>query len=448
MRSPFLPILWLGMPLAAQTTGATDLALRDAVRLALEKHPSVEASAEQGRAAAARIQQARSGYLPRFNYSESFQTSNNPVFAFGALLNQRRFTEQHFAIDSLNRPGFIQNFQSQLGVEFLVYDFGGGVNAQVRSAELGHKLTREQERLARMGVIAQVARTYHGVVLAAESLKVAQQAVASAEADLARAEAVRNAGMSTDADVLSIRVHLAAMKEREIERRAGLEVSRAALNEALGLPLDTAHTLTTALATATDPPTRADLEKQAPAERPETRQAALARELAESQSVAARSALYPKIVGNTVFEADRGRFVNQGGANWWFGVSLRWNLFNGGDRPRIEEASHAIASARAREREAASGVQLEIRQAHAAFESARQRIEVASAAVAQAEESLRITKNRYDAGLTTVTDLLRNETAALEARTRRLAAIYDQRIAAVLLELAAGTLSGDSNVLQ
>ena len=45
----------------------------------------------------------------------------------------------------------------------------------------------------------------------------------------------------------------------------------------------------------------------------------------------------------------------------------------------------------------------------------QQRIEVAKAAVAEAEESLRITQNRYEAGMSNVTDLLRTETAVLEA---------------------------------
>jgi len=73
---------------------------------------------------------------------------------------------------------------------------------------------------------------------------------------------------------------------------------------------------------------------------------------------------------------------------------------------------------------------------------------VAAATVEQAEESLRITRNRYQSGLTTVTELLRGETALTEAATRRLAAVHDQRVAAALLELAAGTLSGDSDVLK
>ncbi|HFB98708.1 MAG TPA: TolC family protein, partial [Bryobacterales bacterium] len=105
-------------------------------------------------------------------------------------------------------------------------------------------------------------------------------------------------------------------------------------------------------------------------------------------------------------------------------------------------------AAEAKKREAEAGVRLQVRQAYADLMAAQERVEVASAAVAQAEESLRIIKNRYEAGLATVTDLLRNETALLEARTRRLAALYDQRVAAAMLELATGALTIDSEVLK
>ena len=83
-------------------------------------------------------------------------------------------------------------------------------------------------------------------------------------------------------------------------------------------------------------------------------------------------------------------------------------------------------------------MRLEVRRAWAGLRAAQQRIEVARAAVAEAEESLRITQNRYQAGMSNVTDLLRNETAVLESRTRYLAAVHDQRVAATMLELAAG----------
>jgi outer membrane protein TolC len=89
-----------------------------------------------------------------------------------------------------------------------------------------------------------------------------------------------------------------------------------------------------------------------------------------------------------------------------------------------------------------------VESAYLEWKAAQERIELAGATVSAAEESLRITQNRYANGLATVTDLLRTETAYLETRTRRLAAIHDQRVAAAMIELAAGTLSASSDVLK
>ena len=158
-------------------------------------------------------------------------------------------------------------------------------------------------------------RSYYGAVLAAESLKVAREALRSAEADLQRAESVRAAGMSTDADVLSIKVHLAAMREREIGREQELEVAHAALNEALGLPLNAKHELATGLVALDTPASEI---KNATELRPEARQLKLSTQIAESQIDAARGALLPQVFVRAGFEADRQRFIDRGGANWSF----------------------------------------------------------------------------------------------------------------------------------
>jgi outer membrane protein TolC len=149
-----------------------------------------------------------------------------------------------------------------------------------------------------------------------------------------------------------------------------------------------------------------------------------------------------------MLEADRQRFVTRGGSNWLASVSLRWNLFNGfSDKARMDEASHLLQRAEADSKRVESAVRLQVRRSYADLRAAEQRIEVARAAVAEAEESLRITQNRYEAGMSNVTDLLRNETAVLESHTRYLAAVHDQRVSAVMVELAAGRLSADSEVL-
>ena len=424
------------------------LTLRDAVQAALSGNQSIAASAAGLKASETRIRQARSGFLPKLNYAESFARSNNPVFVFSSLLTQHLFTEQNFQVGPLNRPDFLNNFQSQLTVDQVLYD-AGQTRTAMRSAKLTRDISGEENRRTRMEVIADVVRAYYGAVLTAENVKVAHEARKSAEADLKRAQAVRSAGMSTDVDVLSIRVHLAGVEEQQIRREADLEVAQSALNEVLGAPLDTGHILSTPLVPADIPEiSLASYEQRAVESRPEAKEAKLAHSLAETQVDAARSSRLPHVGFRGAFEADRQRFINRGGANWLASVSLRWNLFNGfGDKARIEEAGYSLTRAEAERERADSGIRLQVRRAYADLRAAQQRIEVAKAAVAEAEESLRITQNRYQAGLSDVTDLLRNETALLETRTRYLAAVHDQRIAATMLELAAGTLTPESGVL-
>ena len=439
-----LAFFLLAAPLFAQEP----LSLRDAVRLALRANPAIAATGAAVKASDARVAQAHSGILPKVNYTESFTRSNNPVFVFSSLLTQHQFGPENFNIGPLNRPDFLNNFQSQLTVDQMLYDAGQTHNA-VKAAETGRQMTQEERRGAEMQVIAGVSRAYWGVLLASESLKSADQAVRSAQADLERAQAVRAAGMSTDVDVLSIRVHLAAVNEQRIQRASDLDVARAALNDALGAALDAAHSLTGTLTPLNLPQLSLDaLEKEASAARPEARNSRLAEDLARTQTDAARSALRPQVSFRAGFEADRQRFINRGGANWLASIGLRWNLFNGNaDKARIEESAQEVERAGADQKRVDSAVRLEVRRAWAGLSAAQQRIEVARAAVAEAEESLRITQNRYGSGLSNVTDLLRTETAVLESRTRYLAAVHDQRVAATMLELAAGRLTADSEVL-
>ena len=433
----------VSLPLLAQTP----LSLKDAIAMALEKHPSVEVAKASEQEAQMRIQQTRSGYLPKLNYQESWARSNNPVFVFSSLLTQHQFTMANFDIATLNRPDFINNFQSLVTVDQAIFDAGQTKHSQ-QSAKVAGKMVSEERRRTDMDVILNVVRVYSGVLLAKEGVLVAEESVKSAQADLERAQAVRAAGMSTDADVLSIKVHQAAVAEQRIRAVNDYAVAKAALNEALGVPLDSQFDISTPLAASPVPATVVEeFEKQGVGLRPEARQATLAGDLVQEQKSLAKAAFYPQVFFRGAFEADRQQFINKGGANWLAGLTMRWNLYNGSaDKYRVEEAVAAERRARAQKQRAESGIRLQVRKAYLDLNSARERMDVTRAAVAMAEEGHRIIQNRYQSGLTTVTELLRSETALLAARVRNLAAIHDQRIATAVLLQAAGTLSKDSEL--
>jgi outer membrane protein TolC len=307
-------------------------------------------------------------------------------------------------------------------------------------------MTDQERKAAELAVSAGVARTYLGAQLTAQSLAVAEEAEKSAAADLARAQKLQTAGLITEADVLSLKVHAAAMKEQVIRAQANRKVAIAALNEALGLPLETQLDLTTPLAAALAPAGNA--ESTALKSRPELGRIQLAAEAAEAQAAAAKSGYWPKIAMRGIFEADRQNFVNKGGANWMFGAGLEWNLFDGHrTRATVAEAKAQSAVAQASLKQYQSAVRLEVKQAEAQYEAASERLKVTEAGVAQSEESLRILRNRYQNGLATVTDLLRGQTAVSDAKMRRFQAIHDQKLAAVEIQRAAGILNGDSDVL-
>jgi outer membrane protein len=440
--------LTLIFALAGLARGQDAFSLKEAVRQSMARSKVIEASGASRDAMRARVTAAKAGSLPRLNYSESWARSNNPVFVFSSLLTQGQFRESNFGVTSLNRPGFLNNFQSLVTGDQSLYDAGKTKRA-VRAAELGADASREDRRRSQLEVIAQVVLFYWDTQLGAEQVNVTAKAMRSAEADLERSEARRASGMATDADVLSIRVHLAGVREEQIRRSADLEVARAAMNDAMGLPLDAVHSLSTPLAPLpVAQPELSAYEKNAVDGRPEARQARLAAKIARIQAADAHSNYLPQVTLHGAFEADRQRFVYRGGENWLVSIGLRWNLFNGGaDKAKIAESEAMTRRTEAEQAGAESGIRLQVRQAWANLKASQQRMESAQASVDEAQESLRIFQNRFAAGLSTVTDLLRTETALLETRTRYLAAVHDQRIAAAMLEFAAGTLSPDSEVL-
>jgi outer membrane protein TolC len=86
----------------------------------------------------------------------------------------------------------------------------------------------------------------------------------------------------------------------------------------------------------------------------------------------------------------------------------------------------------------------EVSQAHIHRQTAELSMETARAAMDQSAESLRILKNRYSAGLATITDLLRAEDAERQSQSNYWHAVYGNAMAYAELLYATGTLTPDA----
>ena len=108
-------------------------------------------------AAAARMSQARGSMLPKVNYSESFTRSEQPGFRFRLAADAAPVRDGELQHRPAQPPRSLNNFQSQLTVDQVLYDGGQtATRRQVRCAR--PDMSAEDRRRAEMLVIAGVGR--------------------------------------------------------------------------------------------------------------------------------------------------------------------------------------------------------------------------------------------------------------------------------------------------
>jgi outer membrane protein TolC len=432
---------------AAQATAPAPqpLTLTDAVRVALAKNPTVQAAVAYSQAVHEGIAEAKAARLPRLDFTEGFTRGNNPVYVFGGLLTERQFAQDNFALSFLNTPPALDIFRTQFSAAAPLYD-AGQIGRHVKAAKLSEQGAHDSAQRTRQEVIFGVIKAYTDELLARENVRVAEAAAQTAQADLASAQARAEEGQAVPSDLLSARVYKAQTDEDLLQARTAVDLAHAALNVALGLDEGAATAIAPGLKEpGYDAGTLAERQQRALTIRPDLLAAGLAVQLAANDSHTARAEFLPKVNAFGSWEEDNQTFLTRGGNNWVAGVSLNFNIFDGGaNRARLAAARYRQTQAQAQAAQMTATVKLQVREAYLNLATAQQRVEVARAAQSQAAESLRIVQNRYEAGLATITDLLRVETALTAAEKNYLNALFDYRLGCAALELATGELAEDS----
>jgi len=443
-------VLWLLQAAPAQQAAESSaLTLQQAVKIALEKNPLRKAALADTKVASADVGAARSVLMPRLTFSETATRGNDPVYVFGSKLRQQRFTAADFDLNKLNTPLPFGNFSTRFGGSWNLFDSFASWHGVNRAKEMneaaGHQLERTEQE-----IVFRVVDSYYKVLLATKQLEVAEQAGKTSQSILDRSQARFDSGLVVESDLLTAKVRMAGRQQELIRARNNLDLARAQLSTAMGVPVDSLFQPAEALAERTLPvPALQEIEKQARTNRPDLKRIQ-SEEAAQQESVAmAKSAFGPRVNAFAGWEMDNPTFVAGGGGNNWLGgVEVQFDIFQGGAKRAELSRERALQErATAMKQVASDGVRLEVRRAYYNLDSARQEIEVARATIAQAQESFRINQNRYDDGLTTITDLLGAEEATRRSQTDYWEAIYRFHTSYANLELASGTLNPQSPVV-
>jgi outer membrane protein TolC len=417
-----------------------DLTLPAAVDLALQNNPRVKAVLSSREMMDAQVREARSGWWPLLQFSETFTRSNNPVFVFGSLLEQSRFGPENFAVDSLNNPDSLNNFRTAINLKWSVFDQMQS-SARVAQARIGQEQADHQKEMVKQQVRFEVLRAYFGVLLAQQRKEVTEETVKMAESDRGRVDDLFRAGLVVQSDLLSAEVQLSEFRQQQVQASGDIVTAHAFLNTVLGTPIQTIQKVSGQLIdkpfflAETD-----ELIRQALQSRPDYARAGSAVKSSEEGVRGAKGNYLPRV---DVFSSYglSGKDLTSGSSDYAVGAGLTFNLFDFGRGARLDKARAAQSTAAAEQEHLANQIRLEVIQAYQDFVSARERLKVSDQTVTQAREALRIVQDRYKEGLTTITEVLRSGTAHLRTRLNLVSSRYDCYIGYARVLMATGKLT-------
>lgn len=436
-------MLLLGMSWAAACGQAPTLTLRQAIDQALGKNPEIAAAQADVSAATAGVGMAHTGLLPTFNFTEEISRGNDPVYVFGTRLRQQQFTQNDFALNSLNRPAPVGNFATRLAGSWRLFD-SFETQQQIRGARFAATSAAAMSDEVQQGIVLRVVEAYQSILFAQRRISVAEHEETTAQALMADAKTKVRAGLAVDSDMLSAQVNLSGREQELIAAQGEMDVAWATLESAMGMEMNPRPGLSPIDARSFPEGVLADEIASALKTRPDLRALQQQRLARIAEWKAAKDDFGPQVNAYGNWEMDRDSFAGNGGNDWVAGVQIRLDIFPMAKRARLREQAAAREKAAAQERVGEEQIRLAVRSAYSQHETAERIVKTAEASTEQATESLRIVQNRYRAGLSTITELLGAEDAQRLSQDSYWRAVYGNTVAYAELLYATGTLSPDS----
>lgn len=446
LAQAFVIFVFQMVPITAAAQNAPlpeSLTLSKSIQIAVKENPKVKAARFQEASFTSQVIQARSGFFPQVDFTEAFNRTNNPMWAFGTKLNQGVVTQTDFNPETLNDPDDINNFTSAFSVAWTIYD-GGRTKINWRQAQHNQTIASLMLKQTRQNIIAQTAKVYIGLLLAQKNLVVIEQSLGIAEANLKMVRSRFESGFVVKSDFLRAQVRMAELEQQRLQAESRVRVVQATLNAAMGRADDRPLHLVSPLNQCVEnKESIADWIEIALSNRPNLEKLRYQEDIAKEEIHKARSEHFPdlKLIGN--YEVNSEDF-SDAKDNYTLGAVMRVNLFSGNRiSSKTESAKSMLRGIQELRKNLELVIRVQVRESFLYTQSAWKRIRVAQTAVEQAKEGMRIIENRYKNGLLTIVDLLDAELTHQEARTSHFKALHDYKVARINLAQAVGTIDTD-----
>jgi len=403
------------------------ISLQQGLRIVAEKGRSISISRTDEQIAEAESRMAFSRMLPSVNASASWTAlAHQPAALFGP--SPVPLSETDF-------------FSYSLSVQQTLFDFRGNAARYDASVSVLAAKRHETRRMRNLSAIEFVL-AYLDLLEQDKMAGVASQEVLALEAHSRDAGNLFAAGVITRNDMLQAEVKLSDARQRLLTIQMIKIVQAGRLNTLLVRPLGSELSVSDIDGINGDQPALPDMQRamlMAEQQRPELRIADETLKSLGFEQTAKKSEFFPRFFVKGGYDFTENRYQLHEG-NWSVTLGLNINLFNGGatrsEIGRIRLQQEKLAEQRTKLHDE---IMLELQQAMLRMTTARERLNVAESAVAQADENLRINRVRYEEGIGTGTDVLDAIALLATAGTNRYRALYDLRKSEAAVMYATGT---------
>ena len=407
------------------------LSFREAIERGLQFNLGAVGLAQSVRQASGLSQAARSVLLPNINgsFSENYLTENLRALGF------------HFSIPGISIPtivGPISYFDARAKLTQTVFDMSA-LNNYRASRELLHS-DELSVRDARDMVVLAVGGTYLQVVAAKARVESARAQLETANALYQQATQQRGVGLIAQVDVNRSQVQALSEQQRMLSLQNDFAKLKIDLARLTGLPPTDQYDISDDIPLPTTPSIEFEgALKQAFVQRPDLKAAQMQVRASELARSAARSELLPSVS----VSADYGEIgLNPAQAYGTYTVngSVRIPIWQGGRaKGDMEEANAALTQRRAELEDLKSLVESQVRKAYLDLTASASQLVVAQKNVQVSKETLELTKQRFEAGVTDSVEVVQSEQTVASAELDYINSGFGLNLAKLSLARAMGS---------
>jgi outer membrane protein len=428
-RSPFLE-------LPTQPVIAADgETLLEAWARATRIDPDLEASRWQSSAAQRGLSAARAERFPSLSARGSYSVFDNPLTINAPVPSLGPIPPGTVASVTANESEF---FLGGVRVTQPLYTFGR-ISKAIDSAGAEVTAAVADEERTKLDVKLQVAAAYIGVLKTQRLLQVADGDVQSMQAHQREVKNQVDQGVGIRANLLAVEVALANTRQFQLRMQNLLTIAQATYNRALQRPLDTP----VQIQDLPQPTQEYQLDlaiHQALCQRPEIGFLSAKVRALRSMAASVNAGKYPQIVLNGGFSYIENRYLEHETFND-VAVMAEWNFWDSGRKrhraSQLEQSAEALLRKRS---QAESVIALQVKTAWHDLDSAKQQVAVSQKSLESADENLRVSRNRYQQGVGTNTEVLDAQTLRTRAYSNYYSSLYDTVMAEIQLLRAIGVL--------